>query len=460
VPDIKLSSGGSYIVEPVSVYEYDAYGIARVTRSADLKEPYRYGFQGMLRMSEVALHTTIINDYATLFRTYDARTGRWTSHDPVLQPWESTYAGLAGNPAMLTDWFGLTTGGGDQRAASNSDASKPGGTTPPSSTSSSSTSQTGGGHQAVPLVPMVPMTPIEGIGHSYVILNINVVADRPFSLTYKLPSLPISLGDKPERSQSDATSVALVKGGTDALANVIAGTAKVVAGGLIMTAGAATAEIGVGVVVFAVGADLAASGVNQIIYDTPQETVLKQVARGTLETAGVPKEYAEPMASGIEMGVQTIAGGVAPATSRSLTVTSIETVSTPGVVFSAADDVATRAATVLDDVAEAGVVGPSLVDEAAVVVGPGKEVAKATRRGRAPEFPSGTISEDAVLNTTIEYLGEGYREVSPGRYVSVDGLRQVRYGRHEVRVPGNHHVHFEALDELGRVVENAVVRIE
>jgi len=31
VPDIKLPSGGSYIVEPVSVYEYDAYGIARVT---------------------------------------------------------------------------------------------------------------------------------------------------------------------------------------------------------------------------------------------------------------------------------------------------------------------------------------------------------------------------------------------------------------------------------------------
>lgn len=64
----------------------------------------------------------------------------------------------------------------DQRAASNSDASKPGGNSAPP-TLLSSTTQTGGGHQAVPLVPMVPMTPIEGIGHSYVILNINVVAD-------------------------------------------------------------------------------------------------------------------------------------------------------------------------------------------------------------------------------------------------------------------------------------------
>lgn len=63
----------------------------------------------MLRMSEVSPSNTVVNDYSTLFRTYDARTGRWTSHDPIRQPWESTYSGLAGNPAMLTDWFGLKT---------------------------------------------------------------------------------------------------------------------------------------------------------------------------------------------------------------------------------------------------------------------------------------------------------------------------------------------------------------
>ena len=107
IPDIKLPSGDTFLVEPVSVYEYDAYGVMRVNRSADLANPYRYGFQGMLRMSEVAPSNTVVNDYSTLFRTYDARTGRWTSHDPILQPWESTYSGLAGNPAMLTDWYGL-----------------------------------------------------------------------------------------------------------------------------------------------------------------------------------------------------------------------------------------------------------------------------------------------------------------------------------------------------------------
>jgi len=61
-----------------------------------------------------------------------------------------------------------------------------------------------------------------------------------------------------------------------------------------------------------------------------------------------------------------------------------------------------------------------------------------------------------------EYLGPGYTEVTPGsgRYVSADGLRQVRYGSHETGGP-RHHAHFEAYDrpaaQGGRVVENSVV---
>jgi hypothetical protein len=48
--------------------------------------------------------------------------------------------------------------------------------------------------------------------------------------------------------------------------------------------------------------------------------------------------------------------------------------------------------------------------------------------GRAPEFPAGELTESGFLAAMEEYLGPGYTEASPGRYVSADGLRQVRYG--------------------------------
>ncbi len=51
--------------------------------------------------------TTDVSDYLTPFRSYDARSGRWRSHDPIFQPWESTYLGMGGNPAMMVDPWGL-----------------------------------------------------------------------------------------------------------------------------------------------------------------------------------------------------------------------------------------------------------------------------------------------------------------------------------------------------------------
>ena len=93
--------------------------------------------------------------------------------------------------------------------------------------------------------------------------------------------------------------------------------------------------------------------------------------------------------------------------------------------------------------------------------GPRVEAAKTTvpvPRGRAPEIPSGQITESGVLRQAENYLGRGYKEVSPGRYVSADGTRQFRYGAHETRNPANHHAHFESL-QGGRVTENAVVKI-
>ena len=88
-------------------------------------------------------------------------------------------------------------------------------------------------------------------------------------------------------------------------------------------------------------------------------------------------------------------------------------------------------------------------------------VAKATPpipRRRPPEIPSGQITESGVMRQAENYLGSGYTEVSPGRYVSADGTRQFRYGAHETRNPANHHAHFESLDG-GRVTENSAVKI-
>jgi hypothetical protein len=63
------------------------------------------------------------------------------------------------------------------------------------------------------------------------------------------------------------------------------------------------------------------------------------------------------------------------------------------------------------------------------------------------------------LNSAQNYLGHGYREVSPGRYVSADGMRQVRFGAHETR-GAQMHGHFEAFDQPGgRIIENTNVRI-
>ena len=80
-------------------------------------------------------------------------------------------------------------------------------------------------------------------------------------------------------------------------------------------------------------------------------------------------------------------------------------------------------------------------------------------RGRAPEFAGGQISQSGFLRAAQQYLGPGFKEVSPGRYVSADGLRQVRFGPHETR-GSQMHAHFEAYNQPGgRVIENTRVRI-
>ena len=90
--------------------------------------------------------------------------------------------------------------------------------------------------------------------------------------------------------------------------------------------------------------------------------------------------------------------------------------------------------------------------------GKGADPGSASKKpAKVPEFQGGTLSESGFLKAADTFLGQGYKEVSPGRYKSADGKRQVRLGQHELRGP-RRHAHFEALED-GHVVENTRVTI-
>lgn len=57
----------------------------------------------------------------------------------------------------------------------------------------------------------------------------------------------------------------------------------------------------------------------------------------------------------------------------------------------------------------------------------------------------GIASENNVLEGAIEFLQVGYRDMGRGRFLSDDGLRQIRLGSHELN-PANLHIHFEHYD--------------
>jgi hypothetical protein len=69
----------------------------------------------------------------------------------------------------------------------------------------------------------------------------------------------------------------------------------------------------------------------------------------------------------------------------------------------------------------------------------------------------GPVSPSVALGSAERWLGQGYREIAPGVFRSADGLRQFRMTTRDLLpTHGNigPHVHFEALDALGRVIEN------
>jgi len=72
----------------------------------------------------------------------------------------------------------------------------------------------------------------------------------------------------------------------------------------------------------------------------------------------------------------------------------------------------------------------------------------------------GTITESGFLKEAERYLGKDYVVHSKGRYVSKDGSRQIRYGRHETEDLKDHHAHFEAYDlKTGKLNEWGRVKI-
>lgn len=101
VTDILVGSSGDYSPDLVSVCEYEPYGAQRDRRMKTKlgEDDYRYAFQGM-RLNEGSAAQA---EYRTPLRLYDSKTGRWSSSDPVLQPWASSYEGLGSNPIVHRD---------------------------------------------------------------------------------------------------------------------------------------------------------------------------------------------------------------------------------------------------------------------------------------------------------------------------------------------------------------------
>jgi hypothetical protein len=85
------------------------------------------------------------------------------------------------------------------------------------------------------------------------------------------------------------------------------------------------------------------------------------------------------------------------------------------------------------------------------------------QKTRLPELPSGNVSEGKLMDAAEKWLGKGYKDMGNGRYVSKDGLRQFRYGKHETKTLKNHHAHFETYDkphgEGGVLIEKSVVSV-
>ena len=106
--DFRLGKGGSnpnvaasYSASANTVSDYYPFGMPMPGRQYSTGS-YRFGFNGMEKDDETRGSG---NDYATHFRHYDPRLGRWMSVDPEEKghEFESSYCGLDNNPISIVD---------------------------------------------------------------------------------------------------------------------------------------------------------------------------------------------------------------------------------------------------------------------------------------------------------------------------------------------------------------------
>jgi hypothetical protein len=92
------SIGYSYVTYTLSTSLY--------TRCGDPKDKYPFGFNGQMKMNEIA---GVGNHNTALFWEYDTRLGRRWNIDPVKKEWESSYATFSSNPIWYSDILGNTS---------------------------------------------------------------------------------------------------------------------------------------------------------------------------------------------------------------------------------------------------------------------------------------------------------------------------------------------------------------
>lgn len=101
--------------------------------------------------------------------------------------------------------------------------------------------------------------------------------------------------------------------------------------------------------------------------------------------------------------------------------------------------------------------------------GLGKGVALAARDAAAParaarglgNIGGGAATAEQALKSATQWLGEGYKEISPGVFRSADNTRQFRMTPNDLLDKKiGPHVHFEAIGPNGRtIIENSHVLI-
>ena len=105
--------------------DYYPFGMQMAGRSFTSGDGYRYGFQGMQRTDALAGSG---NHYTAPNWEYSPRLGRRWNTDPVVYPWQSSYATFNNNPIYFKDPSGLqgiafNGGGGDKKKGGGSTTS-------------------------------------------------------------------------------------------------------------------------------------------------------------------------------------------------------------------------------------------------------------------------------------------------------------------------------------------------